>query len=158
MRIAPTVKLSEKERQTITKWSRGRSTPARLVQRAKIILMAAQELQNKDIAKALGVMERTVGRWRSRFAKGGLAAIEKDLPRGGRHATERKKHEAVIIKKVQEVKPENATHWTTRELAEAVGTNQTLVFRVLRSNGLKPHLVKTSNSATIHASKRSCAM
>ena len=143
MRIAPTVNLSEKERQTITKWSRGRSTPARLVQRAKIILMAAQELQNKDIAKALGVMERTVGRWRSRFAKGGLAAIEKDLPRGGRHATARAKHEAVIIKKVQEEKPENATHWSTRELAEAVGTSQNLVFRVLRANGLKPHLVRT---------------
>jgi transposase len=88
-------------------------------------------------------MERTVGRWRSRFAKGGLTAIEKDLPRGGRHAAEREKHEIVIIKKVQQEKPENATHWTTRELAQAVGTNQSLVFRVLRANGLKPHLVKT---------------
>ena len=143
MRIAPTIDLSEEEQQTLTKWSRGRSTPTRLVQRAKIILMAAHELQNKDIAKALGVMERTVGRWRSRFAKGGLTAIEKDLPRGGRHATEREKYEAVIINKVQEEKPENATHWSTRELAEAVGTTQNLVFRVLRANGLKPHLVKT---------------
>lgn len=143
MRIAPKIHLNEKERQTLTKWSRGRSAPTRLVQRAKIILLAAQEHQNKDIAKVLGVMERTVGRWRSRFAQDGLAAIEKDLPRGGPHATAREKHEAAIIKKVQEEKPENATHWTTREIAEAVGTNQSLVFRVLRANGLKPHLVKT---------------
>lgn len=143
MRIAPKIGLSDEEQQTLTKWSRGRSTPTRLVQRAKIILLATQEHQNKDIAKALGVMERTVGRWRGRFAKGGLAAIEKDLPRGGRHATEREKHEAAIIKTVQEEKPENATHWTTREIAEAVGANQSLVFRVLRANGLKPHLVKT---------------
>jgi transposase len=143
MRIAPKIDLSEEERQTLTKWSRGRSTPTRLVQRAKIVLMAADGQQNKDIAKALGVMERTVGRWRSRFAKGGLAAIERDLPRGGRHATAREKHEAAIIKKVQEEKPENATHWSTRALAEAVGTSQNLVFRVLRANGLKPHLVKT---------------
>jgi transposase len=143
MRIAPKIDLTEQEKQTLTKWSRGRSTPTRLVQRAKIVLLAAEEHQNKDIAKALGVMERTVGRWRSRFAKGGLAAIEKDLPRGGRHATEREKHEAAIIKKVQEEHSENATHWTTREIAEAVGTNQSLVFRVLRANGLKPHLVKT---------------
>lgn len=148
MRIAPKIDLSEEERQTLTKWSRGRSTPARLVQRAKIILLAAQEHQNKEIAKVLGVMERTVGRWRGRFAKGGLAAIERDLPRGGRHATERDKHEAAIIKKVQEEKPENATHWTTREIAQAVGTNQSLVFRVLRANGLKPHLVKTFNVST----------
>jgi len=143
MRIAPKIDLSETERQTLAKWSRGRSTPVRLVQRAKVVLMAAEEQQNKDIAKALGVMERTVGRWRSRFAKGGLAAIEKDLPRGGRHATQREKHEAAIIKKVQEEKPENATHWSTRALAEAVGTSQNLVFRVLRANGLKPHLVRT---------------
>ena len=143
MRIAPKIDLMEEEKQTLTKWSRGRSTPARLVQRAKIVLLAAQDQQNKDIAKTLGVMERTVGRWRSRFARGGLAAIEKDLPRGGRHATERAKHEAAIIKKVQEDKPENATHWSTRDIAEAVGTNQSLVLRVLRANGLKPHLVKT---------------
>lgn len=143
MRIAPKIHLSEEEQQTLTKWSRGRSTPARLVQRAKIILLAEQDLQNIDIAKMLGVMERTVGRWRGRFAKGGLAVIEKDLPRGGRHGTQRAKHEAAIIKKVQEEKPNNATHWTTRELAQAVGTSQNLVFRVLRANGLKPHLVKT---------------
>ncbi len=143
MRIAPKVDLSEEDRQTLTKWSRGRSTPTRLVQRANIVLMAAQEYQNKEIAVALGVMERTVSRWRTRFAKGGLATLEKDLPRGGRHATERHKHEAAIIKKVQEEKPENATHWSTRALAEAVGTSQNLVFRVLRANGLKPHLVKT---------------
>ena len=117
MRIAPKIHLSEDEHQTLTKWSRGRSTPARLVQRANIILLAAQEHQNKDIAKTLGVMERTVGRWRSRFAQDGLTAIEKDLPRGGRHATERGKYEAAIIKKVQEEKPENATHWSTREIA-----------------------------------------
>lgn len=143
MRVAPKIDLSEEERQVLLKWSRGRSTPARLVQRAKIILMAAEEQQNKDIAKALGVMERTVGRWRGRFAEGGLAAIEKDLPRGGRRAKEREKNEAAIIKKVQEEKPKDATHWTTRALAEAVGTSQNMVFRVLRANGLKPHLVKT---------------
>ena len=72
-----------------------------------------------------------------------MTTLEKDLPRGGRHATEREKHEVAIVKKVQEEKPENATPWSTRELAEAVGTSQNLVFRVLRANGLKPHWVKT---------------
>ena len=148
MRTAPKINLSEEERQTLVKWSRGRSTPTRLTQRAKIVLMAAEEQQNKDIATALGVMERTAGRWRGRFAKGGLAAIEKDLPRGGRHAAEREKYEAAIIKKVQEEKPEDATQWTTRALAEAVGTSQNLIFRVLRANGLKPHLVKQFKVST----------
>jgi len=142
MRIAPQIDLSDEERKTLLQWSRGRSTPWRLVQRAKIVLLAADGQENKQIAKKLGVMERTVGRWRTRCCEHGLAALEKDLPRGGRHATQREKYEAVIIKKVQEDKPQDATHWTTRALGEAVGASQNLVFRVLRANGLKPHLVK----------------
>lgn len=143
MRIAPQIDLRDEERRTLLKWSRGRSTPTRLVQRAKIVLLAADGQQNKEIAKTLGVMERTVGCWRTRFSQGGLASIEKDLPRGGRHAAQREKHQAKIIKKVQEEKPANATQWTTRALAEALGVSQSLVFRVLRANGLKPHRVKT---------------
>ena len=143
MRIAPQIDLSDEERKTLMKWSRGRSTPSRLVQRAKIVLLAAEGQKNKEIAKNLGVTERTVGRWRGRFVHGRAAALEKDLPRGGRHAAQREKYENVIIKKVQEEKPEDATHWTTRALAEAAGVSQNLVFRVLRANNLKPHLVKT---------------
>lgn len=143
MRIAPQFDLSDEEQKTLLQWSRGRSTPSRLVQRAKIVLLAAQGHENKEIAGNLGVMERTVGRWRTRFCAHGLSALEKDLPRGGRHATQREKYETLIIKKVQEEKPENATHWTTRALAKAVGASQNLVLRVLRANGLKPHLMKT---------------
>jgi transposase len=143
MRIAPQITLSEEERATLIKWSRGRSTPSRTVQRANIVLLAADGHENQEIAKHLGVMKRTVGRWRTRFSVGRLAALEKDLPRGGCHATQREQYETLIIKKVQEEKPENATHWTTRALAEAVGASQTLTCRVLRANGLKPHMVKT---------------
>ena len=40
-------------------------------------------------------------------------------------------------------KPANATHWSTRTLAEALGTNRSMVSRVWRANGLKPHLSRT---------------
>lgn len=143
MRIAPQIDLSEAEREVLMKWSRGRSTPARVVQRANIVLLAADGLENKEIATTLGIMERTVGRWRTRFFGGRTKALEKDLPRGGRHATQRKKYENIIIRKVQETKPVDATHWTTRDLAQVVGVSQNLVFRVLRANNLKPHLIKT---------------
>ena len=143
MRIAPQIDLSEEEHETLMKWSRGRSTASRVVQRAKIVLLAAEGQENKDIAKVLGVTERTVGRWRGRFFHDRAPALEKDLPRGGRHAIQREKYESLIIKKVQEEKPEDASHWTTRALAEAVGVSQNLVFRVLRANNLKPHLIKT---------------
>ncbi|MCC7422444.1 MAG: helix-turn-helix domain-containing protein, partial [Planctomycetaceae bacterium] len=41
-----------------------RSTPARLVLRAKIVLAAAEGRENKDIAAELGCTRRTVGEWR----------------------------------------------------------------------------------------------
>jgi len=143
MRVAPTVELNEEQRARLTRWSRGRSTPYRLMQRARIVLLAAIGKQNKEIAKTLGVMERTVGRWRTRFVASGLAGIEKDLPRGGRKPTKRLEREQEIIRKTTQERPENATHWSSRSLASELGVSPSMVLRVWRANGLKPHLVKT---------------
>ena len=83
MRVAPQVTLDDKEREILQRWSRGRSTPPRLVLRAKIVLLAAKGTQNNDIASELGTERTIVGRWRSRFARQGLAGIEKDAPAAG---------------------------------------------------------------------------
>lgn len=143
MRVAPTVKLTEEQRETLTRWSRGRSTPYRLMQRARIVLLAARGKQNKEIAETLSVMERTVGRWRTRFVACGLAGIQKDLPRGGRRPTKRLEREREILHKTTQEHPENATHWSSRMLAAELNVSPSMVLRVWRSNGLKPHLVKT---------------
>ncbi len=121
MRIAKAITLTDCERATLTKWSRGRSTPARLVLRARIVLAAAEVRENKDIAAEFGCTRRTVGTWRNRFAEAGLAGIEKDAPRGGRTPTVRAKFEAKIIRNTTQETPANATHWSTRTMAEAVG-------------------------------------
>ena len=68
MRVAKTIILTDEERVTLTKWARGRSTPARLVLRAKIVLAAADGRENQEIAVDLGCTRRTVGTWRTRFA------------------------------------------------------------------------------------------
>lgn len=143
MRIAPPITLTDEQAKQLKQWSRGRTSSVRLMQRAKIVLLAAANEENKAIAIELGVTENTVGRWRNRFAKLGLKGIEKDLPRGGRKATTRNKVEAKIIKMTTREKPANATHWSTRTLAEELGVTQSMVHRVWRANGLKPHLVRT---------------
>lgn len=78
MRIAPAITLSGEERATLTKWSRGRKTPARLVQHAQIVLRAAANLENKDIAVELGCTRHTIGTWRNQFAVERLPGIEQD--------------------------------------------------------------------------------
>ena len=143
MRVAKPITLSAKERATLTKWSRGRSTPARLVQRAKIILAAAEGRQNKDIAAELGCTKRTVGIWRNRFAAEGIAGIEQDAPRPGRRAVVREEKEAEIIRKTTQETPPHATQWSVRTMAKAMGVSKDTVRRVWRDNGLKPHRTKS---------------
>ena len=87
MRIASAIVLTDEERVSLTKWSRGRSTPTRLVLRAKIVLAAAGGRESKEIAAMLDCTRRTVGTWRTRFAESRLAGIEQDAPRGGRTPT-----------------------------------------------------------------------
>lgn len=142
MRVAKTINLTDEERVMLTKWARGRSTPARLVQRAKIILAAADGRENKDIAAELGCTRRTVGTWRNRFVAERLAGIEQDAPRGGRTPTQRARFEAEIIRRTTQETPPNATQWSTRTLAKALGCDDTLVQRVWRDNHLKPHRTK----------------
>ena len=94
MRIAPRVELTEEQKATLERWARGKRTPARLIMRAKIVLLAAQGSENRAVAKELGVTRESVGRWRLRFVKLGLAGIEKDAPRGGRKPLVRRRVEA----------------------------------------------------------------
>lgn len=143
MRVAKAIVLTDEERATLTKWARGRSTPARLVLRAKIVLAAADGRENKDISAELGCTRRTVGTWRTRFVNQRLPGIEHDAPRGGRTPAQRVRFEAEIIRKTTQETPPNATQWSTRTLAKALGCDDTLVQRVWRDNGLKPHRIKS---------------
>jgi len=143
MRVAIKIKLTEKERATLMRWSRGRSVPARQVLRAKIVLMAADGKMNKEITEALKTDAQTVKRWRTRFAGRGLTGLAKDAPRGGRRPVARERLAGAIIKKTTQERPKNATHWSTRTLANELGTNHSMVQRVWKVAGLKPHLVKT---------------
>jgi len=142
MKIAPTVVLSEDERRTLATWSRGRSTPARLVLRAKIVLAAAEGKTNESIAAELGTSKPTVGRWRTRFATLRTAGIEKDASRPGRTPAITAKTVTKIIQKTTREKPEAATHWSTRSMAKAIGVSKDTVRRVWAAHGLKPHLTR----------------
>jgi hypothetical protein len=143
MRVAPQIILTDPQRQTLESWARGRSTPVRLMQRAQIVLRAAAGQRNEQISAGLELDRGLVGRWRSRFAGQGLAGIEKDAPGRGRKPVARDALAGKIIAMTTREKPTNATHWSTRTLAKAVGTSQSMVHRVWRAHQLKPHLVRT---------------
>lgn len=143
MRLAPVVDLTEAEQTQLAQWARGRRTPARVVLRAKIVLLAAGREENRHIATVLGTSRQTVGLWRQRFATHRLAGIVQDAPRGGRPPHKRKALVARIVKTTMQATPRSATHWSLRTLAQHLDTNPTLVQRVWKAHGLKPHLIRT---------------
>src|SRR5260370_10966684 len=138
MRIAPLVRVSAEEKRQLEAYARGRSTPTRLVQRAKIVLLAAEGKENREIAASLGIMRHTVGRWRRRFSQLGLSGIERDAPRPGRLPTLSQDLVMEIVRKTTQETPQDATHWSTRSMAKAIGVSASTVRRVWRRRYPQP--------------------
>jgi transposase len=139
MRVASEILLTDDERVVLMNLVRSRLTSVRLEQRAGIVLLAADGFQNKDIAQMLSVGRIQVSRWRNRYAQLRLTGIERDLPRG---APPKTVDVARLVELTTQSKPEAATHWSTRTMAEQLGVSAASVSRHWRAHGLKPHLVR----------------
>jgi transposase len=123
--------------------ARARSAAARSVERARIVLLAAAGMENKQIAAKLRIMPEKAARWRNRFLDGGLAALDKDAPRPGRPSTITPAKIQEVVRKTTQERPSNATHWSTRSMAQAAGLSEKSVRRIWHKHGLKPHLART---------------
>jgi transposase len=143
MRIAPTVVLTAAQKTKLEAYARGRRTAARLVLRAKIVLLAAEGKQDLEIAHLLSLVPRTAARWRSRFLRDGIAGLEHDASRPGRPRSITPATVQMVIAKTTQERPPRATHWSTRTMAEAAGISEASVRRIWHRHGLKPHRVET---------------
>ena len=132
------VELSDEERETLQRWARRHTSSQALALRCRIVLGAAEGMANVDIAEKLGCHFATVGKWRNRFAERRLDGLS-DEPRPGPPRTiDDAKVEEVVVKTLEETPPD-ATHWSTRQMAEAVGISASSVSKIWRAFGLKPH-------------------
>lgn len=143
MRVAKTIELDAQTERELRVLSQRKRIEVRLQQRARIVLLAAKGIQNKDIAADVGLDRRQVALWRARFLEGGIEALSKDAPRSGRPASVMAQMESRVVQATLYEKPANATHWSTRTLAEHLGVGATTVRTAWRNNGLKPHLSRT---------------
>jgi transposase len=139
LRVAPAIELTDEAQSELSALARSKRTSVRLAQRARIVLLAAQGLQNKAIAEQLGIGRVQVARWRERYLEYGLQGIERDLPRG---APAVKVDVAKLVELTTQSKPEAATHWSTRKMAAVLQVSPSTVMRHWQANGLKPHLVR----------------
>lgn len=139
MRRASAIELDGAQREKLIRLAHSNTAAVRLARRASIVLLAADGLDNHRIGEILGIGRIQVGRWRERYAAGGLKAIEQDLPRGGRKP---KVDPAEIVRLTTQTKPQAATQWSTRTLATVAGVSDTTIQRIWKARGLKPHRIK----------------
>lgn len=140
-RPVASIDLSDIEREKLRLIARRPKTDQRDALRARIVLECADGLSNLEVAKKLGTSNVTVGKWRRRFAKDGIAGLV-DAPRPGppRGIDDAKVEE--VITRTLESKPKAKTHWSTRSMAKKSGISHNSVKRIWQAFGLKPHLVK----------------
>ena len=143
LRVAPAIELSSEARLELEKLSRRRTTPVRVAQRSRIVLLAADGMQNKQIAEQLGVAPRMAALWRSRFILFGVAGLMKDAPRPGRTPAIQPDRVAEVIARTTQSNPDGATHWSRSRMAREMGISDSSVGRIWRAHGLKPHRVES---------------
>src|SRR6266849_3281403 len=140
MRLAPVITLSPEQRMVLESQARSRSRPVRVAERARIVLFAASGQQDKEIAASMAITPKKVSRWRKRFLALGVAGLQKDAPRPGRKPKIGTRLTKRVVTLTTRQRPTNATHWSTRTMAAAVGISEASVRRIWHSHGLKPHL------------------
>ncbi len=142
MRIAPAITLSSEERMRLESQARSRSLPVRVAERARIVLLAASGQPDKEIAARMAITPKKVSRWRKRFLALGVPGLQKDAHRPGRKPTIGARLTKRVVTMTTRQQPTNATHWSTRTMAAAVGISEASVRRIWRAHGLKPHRVE----------------
>ena len=137
-RPAVAIELSSAERRELEGLTRRRRTAQGLAQRAQIVLLAAEGVENKTIAERVGAVENTVGKWRRRFAEHRLDGLF-DEPRPGRPREIGDDEIGETIRLTLETTPRNGTHWSLRSMARAVGHSPSTVHKIWQAFGLQPH-------------------
>jgi transposase len=134
--------LTEDERRRLDSLAhRSRSAP-HVARRARIILACADGTDSNVVARRLHVTPATVCKWRGRFVRQRLDGLY-DEPRPGAPRTITDEQVEQVIIRTLETTPRGATHWSTRDMAKAVGLNRMAISRIWHTFGLQPHRSET---------------
>ena len=134
---ATRIKLNAEEREILLSWSKSGKKEHRLVERARIILMAAEGKQTKEIARELNTREARVSKWRTRFAQNGITGLG-DAPRGGAPRVYNEDTERRILAVLDQSPPEGYATWNGKLIAEHLGdVSEHYVWRMLRRHGIQ---------------------
>ena len=141
--VAP-LSITDGERAELQRRVRAHTTPQRTAKRARVVLLAAEGVPNRQIAPMVGMNQHTVSHWRRRFEAERLAGLE-DRPRPGRPLVYGHDQRLQILATVTQQPPEPASHWSHSQLAKAladIGSSASQIGRILADLDIKPHRVR----------------
>ncbi len=125
MRTGISITVSPSDRQRLEATVRNRTAPQKHVWRARIVLLTADGLGANAIMRETGKSKTCVWRWQERFMVEGVDGLLRDKTRPpGKAPVER------VVAFTLEPPPHEATHWTGRAMAEAVGLAVSTVQKI----------------------------
>jgi transposase len=139
--------LTDEERAVLERLASRRKSAQAMALRARIVLGCASGKANREVARDLRVAEATVGKWRRRFVERRLEGLFDEPRPGAARTITDDLVEKVVIKTLEE-KPADATHWSTRSMAQATGMSQTAISKIWRAFGLQPHRAESFKLST----------
>jgi transposase len=139
--------LSDADRASLERLQRTTSGRAGLSRRARVVLLLADDVTGTEVAQRTGYTVVQVSRLRRRFAEAGVAGLD-DKPRSGRPPTISARTRAQVVARTLQPPGEGVTHWSTRDLAAAVGVSHSTVHRIWQAHDLQPHRVETFKFST----------
>jgi transposase len=138
------LEISDDDRVELERIVRAASSEVRVVERARIVLCAAEGCTAAVIAQRVGCGEKTAKKWRGRYARAGIEGL-RDAPRPGPPLTHGPQTRALLIAKActrPPATPEGARQerWTYEQLGAAVGMSGSQAHAILARAAIKPHL------------------
>ncbi|RNF32862.1 IS630 family transposase [Paracoccus methylarcula] len=146
-RPAAAIMLSDEERAFLESQVRRQEVARSLSDRCRMILLCAEGLPSKEVARRLGHNEHTVGKWRRRFSEHRVAGLT-DEYRSGRPRTVSDAQVAEVVRRTLETAPRDAPHWSIRSMASETELSHTTVRRIWTAFGLRPHRSETFKLST----------
>jgi transposase len=143
----PALSLRPGDRPVLESWCRSGTVEARFATRARIVLLAADGVANREIGELVDLHYNQVAVWRRRYTEVGVAGLA-DEEGPGRRCVYDHDDVLLLVKTVTEPPPDGATRWTMEALAAAmnghgVPISASQVWRICRALDLKPWQVQS---------------
>ena len=145
MPTVPPLGITDAERAELQRRVRAHTTPQRAARRARIVLLAADGVPNRQIAPIVGMNQHTVAHWRHRFQAERVAGLQ-DRKRPGRPLVYDHDQRLRIVATVTQQPPDPASHWSHSQLAGELadmGISASQIGRILADLDIKPHRVRS---------------